>query len=114
MARMAADNNCDDITVIDVRTRSQVCDFVVIASGTSARQMKSVAGEMDKQATAEGNPAWRRSADDGTSWIVVDFVETIVHLFEPSQRAYYDLEGLWKEAPRVEWRPKAKSKTKSK
>jgi hypothetical protein len=48
--------------------------------------------------------AYRSSRDEGTTWIVVDFVEVVVHLFEPEQRLYYDLELMWSQAKRVDWR----------
>jgi ribosome-associated protein len=57
-----------------------------------------------KLGKAQGSPAFRSSADTGSSWIIIDFVSVVVHLFEPNQRAYYDLEGLWGDAERVTWR----------
>lgn len=69
--------------------------------------MRSVGDEIDKVAKAQGSGAWRTSADAGSSWIVLDFVDVVVHLFEPSQRAFYDIEGMWAEAPRVNWRATA-------
>lgn len=69
--------------------------------------MKSVGEAIDKLGKAQGSPAWRTDADSGTSWIVVDFVDVVAHLFEPSQRAFYDIEGLWIDAPRLAWRASA-------
>lgn len=102
-ARLASDLKCTDVSVLDMRGRSPVCDYMVIASGTSQRQMKSVAQELSKHAKSSSGAPWRVSADEGSSWIVADFVDVVVHLFEPSQRAWYDLEGLWSDAPHVDW-----------
>ncbi len=98
---------CSDVIVLDLVGRSQICDYMIIATGTSQRQMKAVGEDIDKLGKALGSPAWRTSADSGTSWIVVDFVDVVVHLFEPNQRAFYDIEGLWSDAPRLAWRPAA-------
>lgn len=93
------------MSVLDVSGLSPVCDFLVIATGTSGRQMRSVADDLAGLAKARGLAAWRQSTDTGSSWIVVDLVDIVVHLFEPGQRQYYDLEGLWGDGERVAWRP---------
>jgi ribosome-associated protein len=103
-ARLAADLKCSDVVVLDVRGHSPVCEYVVIASGTSQRQMKSVATQIGDLGDAMGMSAYRTNRDDGTTWIVVDCIEVLVHLFEPDQRLYYDLELMWAQAGRVDWR----------
>lgn len=104
-AVLMAGLKCNDIVVLDLVGRSQICDYMVIGSGTSQRQMKSVGEALDKMGKSQGSPAWRMDADTGTSWIVVDFVDVVVHLFEPTQRAFYDIEGMWMDAPKLPWRP---------
>ncbi len=79
-----------------------MCDFVLIGTGTSDRQMKSVADELAVLGKEAGLPAFRKSVDTGATWIVTDFVTVVAHLFEPQLRAYYDLEDLWVDARRVE------------
>lgn len=103
LARLAADDKCDEVTLLDVRGLSQICDYLLIASGTSDRQMKAVAQHMEDLGKERGTPPFRSNRDEATTWVVVDFVETVVHLFEPSQRLYYDLEGLWADGKPVEW-----------
>jgi len=114
-AALMAELKCSDVIVIDLEGRSEVCDFVVIGSGTSQRQMRSVGEAIDKMGKERGSPVWRSDADSGASWIVFDFVDVVVHLFEPGQRAFYDLEGIWSDAERVAWRaaPAAASATRS-
>ena len=102
LARECVLDKCQDVTVTDVRGLSQVCDFIVIASGTSDRQMKSVAQSLEDLGKARGQPPFRSDRDTGTTWIVVDFVDVVVHLFEPDQRAYYDLESLWADGTAIE------------
>ena len=103
-ARLLADRHCEDVRLLDVRGLSQVCDYIVLGSGTSDRQMKSVAQELEDLGKQYGQPPFRKSADGGRTWIVTDFVDVVAHLFEPTHRAYYDLETLWSDARLVEWK----------
>jgi ribosome-associated protein len=102
-ARLLGDNKCQDIVMMDVTSLSQVSDFIIVAAGTSDRQMRSTADEVIQTAAKHGYTAFRKDVDDRTTWIVVDFVDVVVHIFEPNTRAHYDLEMLWQDAPRVEW-----------
>lgn len=104
IARTISDSKCTDVVLLDVRGRSQVCDFVIIGSGTSQRQMRAVAQEVEDLGKARGQHPFRTNADEGSTWIVVDYVEIVVHLFEPDQRLYYDLELLHADGKRVDWR----------
>ena len=101
------DDKCEDVVLLDVRGLSQVCDYVLIGSGTSQRQMKTVAQSIEDLGKARGEPPFRSTADTGTTWVVVDFVETVVHIFEPEHRMYYDIESLWGTARRVDWESSA-------
>ncbi len=105
-ARLLADRHCENVVLLDVRGLSQVCDYVLIGSGTSDRQMKSLAEELEDLGGANDNPVFRSSRDTSWTWIVIDFVDLVAHLFEPDQRAYYDLESLWSDAESVHWRRK--------
>ncbi|MCH2135100.1 MAG: ribosome silencing factor [Phycisphaerales bacterium] len=102
-ARLAFDRHCTDVRLLDVRGLSQVCDYVLVASGTSDRQARSVAAELEDLGRDRGFPRFRTNRDDASTWTVVDFVTMVAHLFEPSRRAYYDLEDLWSDAPEVEF-----------
>lgn len=103
-ARLLADRHCEDVLVLDVQGLSQVSDYVLIGTGTSDRQMKSVADELEDLAIEYGEKVFRTSRDTGVTWIVIDFIDVVAHLFEPNQRAYYDLEQLWSDAPHVPWK----------
>jgi ribosome-associated protein len=113
-ARLLSDNKCQDIVLLDVTSLSQVSDYLVIASGTSDRQMRSTADDVIELAEKQGSSAFRKDVDDRTTWIVVDFVDVVVHIFEPNTRAHYDLEMLWQDAPRLEWeRPDQKNRNRA-
>jgi ribosome-associated protein len=104
LARTISDSKCSDVVLLDVRGRSQVCDYIIIGSGTSQRQMRAAAQDAEDVGKARGQHPFRTSADEGSTWIVVDFVEIVIHLFEPDQRLYYDIELLHADGKRVDWR----------
>ena len=90
---------------LDVTDLSPVTDFFVIASGTSARQMRTVIDEVQEMAESHGYRPMSRAGYEGESWIVLDFVDVIVHVFNDEARHFYDLDNLWGDAKRVEWQP---------
>jgi len=103
-ARLIADLRCEDIVVFDVSEVSQLTHFIVIATGSSDRQIKSVGGDVADLGEEQGFPRYGSDRDGSSTWIVMDLVEVMVHLFEPATRAHYDLEMMWGDAPKVPWR----------
>ena len=87
----------------DLRGISDVADFMLLGSGTSDRQIRAVASELGDLAGSHQQPRLGREADESARWIVLDFIDVIVHVFEAEARAYYDLEMLWGDAPLVRW-----------
>ena len=106
-ARLLADRHCEAVRLLDVRGLSQVCDYVLLGSGTSDRQMKSLADELSDLGRDHDHAVFRTDLDDRVTWVVVDFVGVVIHLFEPDQRTHYDLEGLWSDAQIVPWQGEA-------
>lgn len=102
-ARAAAADHCDDVVVLDLRGISQVCDYFVIATGTSDRQMRAVVDHVEQLARDVNDRAFFVSGYDEGTWIVADYVDVVVHVFSDELRAYYDLDSLWGDAPKVEW-----------
>jgi ribosome-associated protein len=103
-AQLAAATRCHNLVVLDVRGLSPVTDYMVLATGTSGRQMKTVADELEELGGKAGNPLLSRAGDEGTSnWIAIDFFDVVIHVFDQEGRMYYDLDGLWGDAPKVEW-----------
>jgi ribosome-associated protein len=111
LARLSSELKCEQVVLIDVRGRNQLCEYLVIVSGTSDRQMKAVSDQLKAFGAQHGSPRWKRDRDTNGTWIAADFVDVVVHLFEPGQRAWYDLEGMWADAPRVEWRRNVPAKS---
>lgn len=103
LARLFHDDKCTDVVVLDVRGVSPLTDFLVVASGTSERQMASVLEHAVELVEKQGGEAFGVTKDPGTLWLIADFVDVVAHLFEPNTRAVYDLEMLWGDARRVQW-----------
>jgi len=103
-ARLAHHGNCTDVVVLDLRKISPVTDYFVIATGTSDRQMRSVADDISEHGQSVGQNVWHVAGAETAEWILLDFVDVVVHLFDRQHREYYDLELIWGEAPKVRWR----------
>jgi len=103
VARTLADERCHQVTVLDVSGISPVTDFFVVATGTSARQMRTAADAADEQSENRGAKKLSRSGDESGNWIILDLFDVVVHIFTQDARSYYDVDGLWGDARRVEW-----------
>jgi len=102
-ARAADDNNAHEIVLLDLRGISPVTDYFVICTGTSDRQMRTVAQEIMDCGESIDQKVWQVAGMESADWIVLDFVDVVVHVFSEKLRHYYDLELIWGEAPRVRW-----------
>ena len=103
VARVAGDRHADDIVLLDLRDTSPITDYFVIATGTSDRQIRALADEIEELGAKGGQKVWKVAGRDSAGWIVMDFVDVVVHLFNEELRGYYDLEMIWGEVPRVDW-----------
>ena len=88
-----------DVSVIDVRDRTSVTDYMVLASGTSNRHVKSLAVSVAAEAKEQGVRAGNIEGSGASDWILVDLGDVVVHLMMPATREFYDLERLWRDAP---------------
>jgi len=107
-ARAADERRCKDIVVLDLKGKSPATDYFVIATGTSDRQRRAVADEICEAAREQG---WQRFGSAGYEqgrWILLDFVDVVIHIFDREYRDYYDLELLWGDAHRLKWEGAAK------
>ncbi|MCP5205718.1 MAG: ribosome silencing factor [Hahellaceae bacterium] len=93
------DLKAKDITVIDVRERTSVTDYMIIASGTSNRHVKSLADNVLIEAKNNGLRPLGAEGAAGSDWILVDLGEIVVHVMLPATREFYDLERFWRQAP---------------
>ncbi|HET8764344.1 MAG TPA: ribosome silencing factor [Rhodanobacter sp.] len=84
-----------DVREIDVRGRTSIADFLVFASGTSARHVKSIADEVVKYAKRAGMPPLGVEGEESAEWVLVDLGDVIVHVMLPRVREFYGLERFW-------------------
>lgn len=113
-ARLAANTRGQNVVVLDVSNISPVTDYYVIATGTSARQMRTVVDEVAEMAAERFDmKPLSSSGYEGEQWILSDFVDVIVHVFSEEARTFYDLDNLWGDARKVEWQEQVKAKKKS-
>ncbi len=90
------------VMVLDVQEHTPVTDFFVLASGTNRIQIKAITEAVEDALEAVGERPGRAEGRDGDRWVLLDFGDVVIHIFAPSERAYYDLERLWGDAPLVE------------
>ena len=100
-AKIADERHCNDIVILDLRGLSPATDYFVIATGTSNRQMRSVADEINEAARGQGRQRFGRAGYEQARWILLDYVDVVIHIFDAEYRDYYDLELLWGDAKRL-------------
>lgn len=93
------DVKAQDISVIDVRDRTSVTDYMVLASGTSNRHVKSLADSVVTEARDNGVRTANVEGGNVSDWILVDLGDVVVHVMMPATREFYDLERFWRDAP---------------
>lgn len=100
MAAAAADKKATDIRILDLGELLGITDFFVLASASNDRQLGTVVEEIERRLKQGlGRAPVRREGTKDTGWIVLDYGEIVVHVFTQAQRAFYDLERLWSDAP---------------
>jgi ribosome-associated protein len=102
-ARLLADTRCNHIVVLDVSGVSPVTDFLVIATGTSPRQMKTAADDVEEMGQNCDFRPLSHAGDGGANWTCVDFVDVVVHVFSQDARMFYDMDALWGDGKPVVW-----------
>jgi ribosome-associated protein len=108
-ARAASSKQGRDVVILDVRDLIVITDYFVIASGSSDRQVRTIAEEIERALREQGLKPVRREGERDGRWVLLDFVDFVAHVFLDDDRAYYDLERLWADAPRVAWEERAAS-----
>jgi ribosome-associated protein len=103
-AQAAADKLAKDIVVLDVSDRLAITDCFVLASADNERQVKGVADDVEETLRRIGMKPLRREGEREGRWVLLDFSDIVVHVQRAEEREFYDLERLWKDCPRVEFR----------
>ncbi|MCC6318631.1 MAG: ribosome silencing factor [Gemmatimonadaceae bacterium] len=98
IAALCLDNKATDVVILDLNGVTDMTDFFVIASGTSDTHVRSTAEHVAEAMKHEGNAAHHVEGVTQGRWVLVDFVDVVVHLFHPTLRSFYQLERLWGDA----------------
>ncbi len=103
-ARAADDKKGEQIVVLDVGAIISITEAFVLATGTNVRQVRTIVEEVERLLAAEAGvrPRSIEGLDDA-HWVLMDYGDVVVHVFDTETRAYYDLERLWSDAPPVDW-----------
>ncbi|HBA84569.1 MAG TPA: ribosome silencing factor [Verrucomicrobia bacterium] len=88
----------EDIIILDVRKLSSVTDFYLVATGRNGPHIKALINEAEAVLSREGLKHYRKAGTSDSEWMVIDFMDLVVHVFSPTTRKYYELERLWSDA----------------
>ena len=103
-ARASSDKQADDVVILDVHELIVITDFFVICSAGNRRQIKTVIESVeDRLRQRLGVRPVRREGEADAGWWLLDYIDVVVHVFGTEERSYYDLERLWRDAPRLSW-----------
>lgn len=97
-----AEKKAIEPTILDLRGIASFTDFFVISTGANRRQVQAIADEVVDQLKRSGSPASRVEGYQNAEWVLVDYGDFVVHVFDDKARRFYDLERLWREARRLD------------
>jgi ribosome-associated protein len=109
----AGEKKAINSVVLDLREIASFTDYFVITSGTNERQVKAISDGIVEALKKAGTPALRVEGYKTAEWILLDYGDFLVHIFDEKARRFYDLERLWRESKRVELSPELASETNS-
>ena len=106
-AQTAEENRGRDIKILDIRELTTIFDYFVVVTGTSRRQLHAISDEIDRVFQEElGDRRMGIEGYDESRWILLDYGDVVVHVFDDETRAYYGLEELWAHAKRIPYEPR--------
>ncbi len=97
-----------DVKVIELKTVSAVADYFILCSADSDTQVRAIADNIDKSLREKGIRLWHKEGTTALQWVLLDYVDVVVHVFQKDTRTFYNLEKLWGDAPILEIEDKPK------
>ncbi len=88
-----------DVLIMDLSKLTSFADYFIICTADSEVQVKAIADEIDKTLRDKGIKCWHREGYQALTWVLLDYVDVVVHIFKKEAREYYNLEKLWGDAP---------------
>ena len=98
LASLALSKKAEEIKILDLRKITPIADFFVICSAGSEPQVKAIANEVLDGAKKDGETVWHKEGTNMKSWVLLDFIDVVVHIFLRDTRGFYSLEKLWGDA----------------
>lgn len=89
------ENKAEDIVTIDIHNKSSLCDYMIIATGTSSRHLKALAEKLIKHLKDQNHPQLSVEGESNSPWLLIDAGDVIVHLFQAEMRELFNLEEMW-------------------
>jgi ribosome-associated protein len=99
-AKLTLTKRAEDVVILDLRELDGVCDFFVIATGHSEIQVKAIADAVEEGLRERGMKPWHSEGFEARRWVLLDYVDVVVHVFHARAREYYLLDKLWGDAAR--------------
>jgi ribosome-associated protein len=103
ISQTALDKKAEELLILDVRELSGFTDYFVIMSGRSTRHVQGLASAVDQEMSSKRLTSSNTEGMDDGLWVLLDYNDVVVQIFYSEVRSFYDLEGLWHDAPRVEF-----------
>lgn len=100
-AEAASAKKAGDILILEVGPLISITDYFVICSGNTERQVKTIADEIFRDLAVQGEKPYRREGEQEQRWILLDYLDIVIHIFHVEEREYYEIERLWADAPQV-------------
>lgn len=100
-AQAASDKLADDVLAFDVSDQLAIAEVFLLCSAPNDRQVHAVVDAIEERLTAEGRKPARREGERGAHWVLLDYLDLVVHVMHSDDRAFYALERLWKDCPTV-------------
>ena len=103
-AKTAYENKAEDVMILDLTEITPVFDYFVLATGQSRRQVHTLVEEIDATMRSVGDERMHLTGYESSRWVVQDYGDVVCHVFDAETRAYYNLEDLWADAEKLDWR----------
>lgn len=98
IAKLMSDKKAEDIMILDLRNLTTITDYFVICSASSDTQVKAIADHVSKELSKINEKPWHYEGYENLSWVLLDYVDVVAHIFYGQTRKFYNLEGLWGDA----------------
>lgn len=113
-ARAASDKKAEDIVILDVGKLLVITDYFVICNGKNERQVKTIVEKIEEELKKKGVRSIGIEGKREARWVLVDYGDAVIHVFNQEERDFYQIERLWKDAPILEWEEKRAKREESK